>query len=231
MCETSELLEAADRSTLSRWHRGRAELQLSAGAVLSDTHRSSPALMWRTDGDLMRLLAELAAYQGGLRQGIRAHSRTCAERATASSCRRSTSSAGGAGDHEAGRPLRRAAQGQRPQHPHDPGGHRDDRFAHRRQREADEDMVNYLLQEFEGDTARSGSPISSGAASTSWSTRICRPSSSGCRTTRAQSSGRRLSASSTRAAAASSASFCENCEERGDTPLFLTFCNQNVSTL
>ena len=35
-----------------------------------------------------------------------------------------------------------------------------------------EDMVNYLLQEFEGDAgARSGSPTFSAAPSTSWSTR------------------------------------------------------------
>ena len=93
-----------------------------------------------------------------------------------------------------------------------------------------EDMVNYLLQEFEGDTAKIWQSNIFGRSfheivSEDLQAKLKRMPDD------AQSSARRSSASSTRAAAASSASFSENCEERGDTPLFLAFCNQNVSTL
>lgn len=65
-----------------------------------------------------------------------------------------------------------------------------------------EDMVNYLLQEFEETPASSGSPTSLAAASTrSWET-TCRQSSGGCRRTPRRSCGRPWSASSTTAAAA-----------------------------
>ena len=95
-----------------------------------------------------------------------------------------------------------------------------------------EDMVNYLLQEFEGDTSedlaveylraqlprdRQRGPAGQAQADAGRRAR--------------RSSARRSNASSTRAAAASSASFSENCEERGDTPLFLTVCNRNVTAL
>ena len=38
-----------------------------------------------------------------------------------------------------------------------------------------EDMVNYLLQEFEGDTSKICSPTFSDAAFTRWSATICKP--------------------------------------------------------
>ena len=87
------------------------------------------------DGDLMSLLTKLAAVKAeydkvagalhDVRDGLRHRGP-----------RHRRAEAGGAGDHETGRPVRRAAEGQRPQHPHDPGGHRDCRQPHRGQREA-----------------------------------------------------------------------------------------------
>ena len=88
------------------------------------------------DGDSDEPADEAGGGEGGVRQGSRRPPRRPRDGLRHRGPRHRRAEAGGAGDHEAGRPVRRAAEGQRPQHPHDPGGHRDCRQPHRGQREA-----------------------------------------------------------------------------------------------
>ena len=107
------------------------------------------------DGDLMSLLTQLAAVKAEYDKVAGALQEVRGDGLRHRGARHRRAEAGGAGDHEAGRPLRRAAEGQRPQHPHDPGGHRDGGVSPIVGNEKQsEDMVNYLLQEFEGDTSK-----------------------------------------------------------------------------
>lgn len=64
-----------------------------------------------------------------------------------------------------------------------------------------EEMLHYLLQEFEGIPRKSGSPTSLERACTSWSTKACTTSCTGCLRTPGSSCRKPSSASSTRAAA------------------------------
>ena len=75
------------------------------------------------DGDLMSLLTQLAAVKAEYDKVAGALKDVRGDRLRHRGARHRRAEAGGAGDHEAGRPVRRAAEGQRPPNPHDPGGH------------------------------------------------------------------------------------------------------------
>ena len=67
--------------------------------------------------------------------------------------RRRGAGAGGAGDHQAGGRYG-CASGQGPQHPHDPGGHPGGGLPIVGSEKQSEDMLGFLLQEFEGEPER-----------------------------------------------------------------------------
>ena len=114
--ESEHISEARHLSHRPGHRRGRrTSWTLPREPVLQDPVASSPALSVGDDGDLMSLLTKLARGEGGVRQGSRRPARRPRDGLRHRGPRHRRAEAGGAGDHEAGRPVRRAAEGQRPQ--------------------------------------------------------------------------------------------------------------------
>ena len=106
------------------------------------------------DGDLMQLIGELAEAKREYDKVALSAEGGAGDRLRHCDARRGGAESGGSGDRAAGGTVRRADARQRAVHTPDPGGYRDNGFPIVGNEKQSEDMVNYLLQEFEGDTGK-----------------------------------------------------------------------------
>ena len=174
-----ETVDAASvRSINLRHRRGGGGADSCPRSLFYSTLSEQSGLTVADDGDLHgaadRSWREVRAEYDKVADALQA---ARGRAATASSMpERGGAEPGGSGDRAAGGTLRRAHEGERPVDPHDPGGHRDGRLAHRGQREAVRGHGKLSAAGVRGATrARSGIRTSSAGASTRSWRRTCRP--------------------------------------------------------
>ena len=162
------------------------------------------------DSQLMAQLVEMTAIKKQF-QKLSRPTRTCSKPATASSCQRWRSSPWRAKNPQAKREVRHPPKGHGALHPHDENANPHEITPIVGSEQQSEELVMYLLKEFEENPVKIWDSNISGSPSTPWSTRGCTTSSTACPPNTRSRVERPSSASSTTGATACCASSCSLC--------------------